>query len=80
MFEINEGTLDRIIRVVIGVALLALAFSGVIGGTWQVVVAVVAFVPLLTGVFGFCPLYRLVGLNTCPRDAGPQGRGGSAAQ
>ncbi|MBV8037680.1 DUF2892 domain-containing protein [Roseateles sp.] len=58
----NEGTLDRGLRVVAGLALVALAASGKIGAWgWMGVV------PLLTGVLGWCPLYTLLGLNTCRR-------------
>jgi len=56
---VNEGTLDRIIRVVIGVALISLVFVGP-KSLW----GLVGLVPLATGLFGFCPLYRLLGLST----------------
>jgi hypothetical protein len=56
----NEGTADRAIRVVIGVALLSLTVFGP-RTPW----GYVGLVPLATGIFGFCPLYRLVGINTC---------------
>jgi hypothetical protein len=56
----NEGTADRVIRVVIGLALLSLTVIGP-HTPW----GYVGLVPLATGVFGFCPLYRLVGVNTC---------------
>jgi len=59
----NEGTVDRFIRVVIGVALLSLTVVGP-KSAW----GFVGLVPLLTGVMGFCPLYRLVGLNTRPAE------------
>jgi len=55
----NEGMLDRIVRVVLGTALLALVFVG--PQTW---LGLVGIVPLVTGLVGFCPLYRLVGLST----------------
>jgi hypothetical protein len=54
----NEGTIDRTLRIVIGVALLATIFIG--PQTW---IGLVGLVPLLTGVFGFCPLYRLIGIG-----------------
>jgi hypothetical protein len=57
----NEGTIDRVIRVVLGIALLSLAFVG--PKTW---IGLVGVVPLLTGLVGFCPLYRLVGIRTRP--------------
>lgn len=57
----NEGTLDRAVRVVAGVALLALAFVGP-KTPW----GFVGVVPLLTGLAGTCPLYTLFGVSTCP--------------
>lgn len=56
----NEGTIDRVLRVGLGVALIALLFVGP-----QTPWGWLGLVPLLTGVVGFCPLYRLVGVNTC---------------
>ena len=57
----NEGGLDRSLRVLVGLGVLALAFVGP-KTPW----AFIGLVPLLTGVVGFCPLYSLLGLNTCP--------------
>jgi len=58
--EANVGTIDRAARIVIGLALIAGALSGMIGAWgW------IGVVPLATGVFRFCPAYRLIGLNTC---------------
>lgn len=59
----NEGPLDRAIRVVLGVAMLGVGF-GVLGGTAGTVVGVVGLVPLLTGIVGFCPLYALLHVRT----------------
>ena len=61
---VNEGTLDRGIRVVVGIALIAIAFWGP-RTPW----GFVGVVPLVTGLIGFCPLYRLVGLSTCRTQA-----------
>ena len=55
----NEGTLDRVVRVVLGLALLSLVFVG--PQSW---LGLVGIVPLVTGLVGFCPLYRLVGTST----------------
>ncbi|NCT84543.1 MAG: DUF2892 domain-containing protein [Comamonadaceae bacterium] len=60
--KLNEGTLDRGLRVAAGLVLIALAASGAVG-PW----GWVGVVPLLTGVVGWCPLYTLLGLNTCRR-------------
>lgn len=57
----NEGNLDRIIRVILGIALLSMVFIGP-ATPW----GWVGLVPLITGALGFCPLYKLIGLNTCP--------------
>ena len=59
--KINEGGLDRTLRVVAGLALIALTLSGTIG-VW----GWVGLVPLATGAIGWCPLYTLFGWNSCP--------------
>ncbi len=56
----NEGTADRVIRVAIGLALLSLTVVGP-HTPW----GWVGLVPLATGLLGFCPLYRLIGISTC---------------
>ena len=63
MFIRNEGGLDRAFRIVLGLLLILAGF--VAGGTWGVVLYIVALVPLLTGVIGWCPLYSLFHINTC---------------
>jgi uncharacterized membrane protein len=60
----NESNLDRVIRVIAGIALLVLFFTNVIGGTLGIVLAVVGGVLILTGVVGFCPLYALLKIRT----------------
>jgi hypothetical protein len=60
---VNVGGIDRILRIVVGLAVLALFF--VLEGNaryW----ALLGFVPLFTGVFRYCPAYSLIGVNTCP--------------
>lgn len=57
----NVGGIDKILRIVAGLALIALAIAGIgLPWTW------IGVVPLLTGVVGFCPFYPLLGLSTCP--------------
>lgn len=56
----NVGTLDRVLRIVVGLALIALAATGTVG-VW----GYIGVVPLLTGLFRFCPAYTLLGMNTC---------------
>jgi hypothetical protein len=60
MFRTNEGFADRLLRILAGLALLALVFFGP-----QTPFGWIGLVPLITGVVGFCPLYRLLGINTC---------------
>ena len=56
----NEGGLDRSIRVIVGLALIALTLTGKIGA-WGWIGAL----PVLTGLIGWCPAYSLIGLRTC---------------
>lgn len=65
----NVGIVDRVIRIVIGLALIAYAIPlgfPLTGWNW---VGSVGVVPLITGMFGMCPAYRLVGLSSCPMHA-----------
>jgi hypothetical protein len=56
----NEGQTDRLLRIVAGLVLLGLAFTGhYTPWTW------IGVVPLLTGLIGWCPAYALFGINTC---------------
>lgn len=57
----NEGGIDRILRIVAGLALIGLTLNGNIG-VW----GWVGVVPLATGALGWCPLYTLLGINSCP--------------
>lgn len=56
----NVGKIDSISRLVLGVVILSLAFIGP-----QSSFAYIGIVPIVTGIFGFCPLYKIIGLNTC---------------
>jgi len=57
----NVGGIDRVLRILVGLALIALVFVGP-----KVIWGWVGLVPLLTGIFKFCPAYKLLGVNTCP--------------
>ena len=59
--QANVGGADKWLRIVVGLALIAWALMG--GPVW----AWIGVVPLATGLFNFCPLYRLLGVNTCAR-------------
>lgn len=63
--KINMGTGDRVVRIVIAIALSVLFFTGSVSGTLSYVLLAIGGVFLLTSIVGFCPLYRLVGVNTC---------------
>jgi len=63
----NVGMIDRVIRVVLGLVLIAYAVPigfSVTGWNW---VGWIGIVPLLTALFGICPLYSMIGLSTCKR-------------
>jgi hypothetical protein len=59
----NVGTIDRILRVVLGLALLAYL---VVGSSSLRFIGLVGIVPLLTALVGHCPMYTLFGFSTCP--------------
>lgn len=61
----NVGGVDRVLRILVGIVLIALAATGTVGW-WGWLGAV----PLLTGLFGSCLLYQLLGINTCPIKSG----------
>lgn len=56
----NEGTVDRVLRVIVGTGLLSLAFFGP-----QTAWGWVGVIPLVTGLLGNCPVYSLLGINSC---------------
>jgi hypothetical protein len=64
IMKANVGGIDRILRIVVGLVLIALAASGTVG-VW----GWIGVVPVLTGLFKFCPAYTLLGMNTCPMQA-----------
>ena len=59
--KLNTGNIDRAIRAILGLVLIALAATGTVG-MW----GWIGIVPLLTAIFGFCPAYALLGISTCP--------------
>jgi hypothetical protein len=62
----NMGTADRVIRIILAAVVGFLYYNGTITGTVGIVLLVLAGVFVLTSLISFCPLYKLVGLNTCP--------------
>jgi len=61
LLTVNEHPIERVVRVVLGVALIGMAAMGTIGA-W----GYIGVVPVLTGALGTCPLYTLLGISTCP--------------
>ncbi|MGP1356633.1 YgaP family membrane protein [Roseicyclus sp.] len=61
----NEGTLDRALRIIAGLVLISLVFIGP-----QTPWGWIGVVPLVTGLVGMCPLYSILGINTCPMKRG----------
>lgn len=59
------GSTDKIIRVLVAITLALLIYFQVITGTISFILLVVAFVFVLTSLVGFCPLYGILGMNTC---------------
>ncbi len=66
MLKTNVGSVDRIVRIVVGVALLSLFFIYP-NATWRYA-ALIGLLPLLTGIMSTCPLYTALGLSTCPAE------------
>ena len=64
MFKLNVGRIDRVLRIILGLALIALVFVGP-----KTPLGWIGIVPLLTGLMRTCPLYTLIGLDTCQRQA-----------
>jgi len=61
MLKRNEGTIDRVLRIILGAVLLSLVFVGpMTPWGW------VGIIPLATGLIGSCPIYSIFGLSTCP--------------
>lgn len=56
----NVGTVDKVIRIILGLVLIALVFVGP-----QTPWGWIGIIPLATGLIGFCPLYSVLGMNTC---------------
>ena len=64
----NMGNLDRITRIMLAVVFAALYFTEITTGTIGLVLVIIGGVFLATSFISFCPLYTIVGINTCPKD------------
>ncbi|WP_414040607.1 DUF2892 domain-containing protein [Acidithiobacillus sp. M4-SHS-6] len=64
MMPVNEGKLDRLIRVILGLVIIVVLAVFLPGASkWW---ALLGLIPLITGITGFCALYTLLGIRTCP--------------
>jgi hypothetical protein len=59
--QINEGNVDRAVRIVAGLGLAVVGLM--VQRTW---IGLIGLLPLMTGIMGYCPLYRVLGISTCP--------------
>ena len=64
MFKTNEGTIDRALRIIVGLVLLGMFFMYP-GAPWRYW-TLLGIVPLATGLMGSCPVYSILGISTCP--------------
>jgi hypothetical protein len=62
----NVGKIDKLIRFLIALVIVALYYFEVIGGTLGLVLLIFAGVLVITGLVNFCGIYRVFGINTCP--------------
>ena len=61
----NMGSTDKTIRIILAIVIGVLYYTGVVSGTLGIVLSVVAVVFLLTSLLNFCPLYTVLGINSC---------------
>ena len=60
----NMGLIDKVIRILVAIVVIALYFTNVISGTLAIILLILAGVFILTSLLGFCPLYLPIGINT----------------
>lgn len=79
----NEGNLDRIVRTILGVVALGVAFVALDvmnGAIFGIILAAIGAVLLVSAAVGFCPMYRLIGLETCPLKSCPMNCDGGCSE
>jgi len=64
---VNEGTLDRIIRIIVALLIIVLFFVGALPGYWALLL-IISGILLVTAVSGYCLLYKILGTNTCKKE------------
>lgn len=60
----NLAAWDRVLRVLLGLAMLYLGWSDLVDGVWAIALVIFAWVPLLTGILGWCPIYSILGISS----------------
>lgn len=65
--KINIGKFDRVIRIILATLISTLYITGVISGTLGVVLLITGGILLVTALVNFCPLYSIIGVNSCPK-------------
>jgi hypothetical protein len=63
----NLAAWDRALRIVLGLAMLFLGWSDLVDGVWAIALVLFAWVPLLTGLVGWCPIYAMLGISSLRR-------------
>ncbi len=64
----NMGATDKLIRILVAIVLVSLFFTNIISGIIGIILLILAGIFILTSLISFCPLYTLIGINTCPKD------------
>jgi len=64
----NVGTIDKVIRILIALLIIALYFTNIITGTLGIILLIVAAIFILTSLFSICPIWMLLGLSTCKKE------------
>jgi predicted PurR-regulated permease PerM len=64
----NMGTVDKAVRILVAAVIIVLYALGILSGTIGLILGIIALVFIFTSFIGFCPLYTLLGLNTCKTD------------
>jgi hypothetical protein len=68
-FQVNEGPIDRLIRILVGVGLFTVAAAGLVTPPVLYGLLLLGTIGLVTGITGFCPTYVLLGISTVPKNA-----------
>jgi hypothetical protein len=67
--EKNVGMIDRVVRIIVGIALLLIFALNMVPTPWSYLVALIGLIALVTGAVGTCALYSLIGMNTAEKKA-----------